>query len=158
MPKYSLTFANYSANTATKTVLSGYMLTDATRNMEVVEVIMTGSGSVAAADVQHRCQLLGCTYGATGVSTTTTPEPFNPTGPAALGNYGVNFSTEPTTISTVATLTFGFNQRGGMRWAVPQGEGFRAANYGTTEKGAVVTNIASGAGNTDQAMHFWQAN
>ena len=86
------------------------------------------------------------------------PIPFNPTGPAALGNYGTNYSTEPTTLSAVHPVTFSHNQRGGMRWAVPQGEGFRAANYGTTEKGCVVTTISSAAGNEDANMHFWQAN
>ena len=158
MPKYSIMFANQTSSTAAKTVLAAYMLTDATRNMEVVEVICTGSGSVAAADIQSRCDLAGCTFAATGVSTSITPIPFNPTGPAALGNYGTNESTEPTAYSAVRPVSFGFNQRGGMRWAVPQGEGFRAANYGTTEKGCGVLTIASAAGNLDANMHFWQAN
>jgi len=158
MAKYSIMFVNQTTSTATKSILGAYMLTDATRNMEVVEVICTGSGSVAAADIQTRCDLVGVTFGATGVSTSITPIPFNPTGPAALGNYGTNYSTEPTTLSAVHPVTFSHNQRGGMRWAVPQGEGFRAANYGTTEKGCVVTTISSAAGNEDATLHFWQAN
>lgn len=134
------------------------MLTDATRNMEVVECIATGSGATAAADTQHRAGLVGCTFGATGVSSTITPIPFNPTGPAALGNFGANYTTEPTTYSAVIPVVFGFNQRGGMRWAVPQGEGFKAANYGTTEKGVGMTIISAAAGVVDGVMDFWQAN
>ena len=134
------------------------MLTDSTRQGEVVEVIVTGSGSVAAADIQHRADLVGVTFGATGVSTSITPIPFNPSASAALGNFGSNYSTEPTTLSAVHPVTFGFNQRGGMRWAVPQGEGFKIANSGATEKGCVVTTISSAAGNVDATMHLWQGN
>lgn len=158
MPKYSVMLANQTTSTATKTILGAYMLTDNTRHGEIVEVICTGSGSAAAADIQTRCDLAGCTFGATGASTTITPIPFNPNAGAATGNYGTNYSTEPTSYSAVHPVTFGFNQRGGMRWAVPQGEGFKIANAGTTEKGAGITTIASAAGNADATMHFWQGN
>ena len=158
MPKYSIMLANQTTSTATKSVLGAYMLTDNTRQIEVVEVIATGSGSVAAADIQTRCDLAGVTFAATGVSTSITPIPFNPSAAAALGNYGTNYTTEPTALSAVHPVTFGFNQRGGMRWAVPQGEGFKANNAGATEKGCVVTTIASAAGNADTTMHFWQGN
>jgi len=50
------------------------------------------------------------------------------------------------------------SHRGGMRWAVPQGEGYKITNAGTTEKGATVTVISSAAGNVDGSMHFWQGN
>ncbi len=158
MPKYAIMFANQTTSTSTKSVLGGYMLTDNTRHAEIVEVILTGSGSAAAADIQHRGDLVGVTFGATGVSTSITPIPFNPNAAAATGNWGSNYSTEPTTLSAVHPVTFGFNQRGGMRWAVPQGEGFKIANAGATEKGAVVTTISSAAGNVDANLHFWQGN
>lgn len=158
MPKYAIMFASQTTSTSTKSILGSYMLTDNTRHGEIVEVIATGSGSAAAADIQHRCDLVGSTFGATGVSTSITPIPFNPNAAAATGNHGTNYSTETTTLSAVHPVTFGFNQRGGMRWAVPQGEGFKMANAGTTEKGAVVTTISSAAGNVDATMHFWQGN
>src|SRR3990172_5280680 len=112
MPKYGMQYVLFTTTTATKSVLGAYMLTDNTRQAEIVEVIMTGSGATAAADTQHRCDLVGCTFGATGVSTTTTPIPFNPSAAAALGNYGTNYTTEPTALSAVHPVTFGFNQRG----------------------------------------------
>ena len=158
MPKYAVQYVHYVTTTSLRSVVGAYMLTDSTRQAEIVEVIMTGSGSDAAADIQHRCELAGYTFGATGVSTTITPIPFNPAAAAALGNYGANYSTEPTTISAVHPVTFGFNQRGGMRWAVPQGEGYKITNAGTTEKGATVTVISSAAGNVDGSMHLWQGN
>ena len=156
MPKYSTQYALFTTSTATLTVLGAYMLTDNTRQAQIVEVIMTGSGATTPADTAHRCTLAGLSFGATGGSTPITPIPWNPSASAALGNYGVNYTTEPTTYSAVRPVMFGFNQRGGMRWAVPQGEGFNIANAGATEKGAGVTVISSAAGVIDANMHFWQ--
>lgn len=156
MPKYSVSYPLFTTSTSAKTVLGAYMLTDNTRQGQIVEVIMTGSGTTAAADTQHRALLNGCTFAGTGASTTTTPLPWNPNASAAVGNYGTNYTGEPTTYSGQTPVMFGFNQRGGMRWAVPQGEGFNIANAGTTEKGAGVTVISSAAGVVDGTMHFWQ--
>ncbi len=158
MPKFAISFASQTTATSTKSILGAYMLTDSTRQGEIVECIWTGSGSVAAADIQHRGTLQGYTFGATGVSTTITPVPFNPAVAAAIGNFGTNYSTEPTTIATVIPIMVGFNQRGGMRWAVPQGEGYKISNAGTTEKGATMATISSAAGNVDANMHFHQGN
>ncbi len=156
MAKYSTQYVLFTTSTATKTILGAYMLTDNTRQGQIVEVILTGSGATTPADTAHRCDLVGCTFGATGVSTSITPIPWNPSANAALGNYGANYTTEPTSYSAVHPVTFGFNQRGGMRWAVPQGEGFNIANAGATEKGAGVTVISSAAGVVDGNWHFWQ--
>jgi len=158
MSKYAIMFASQTTSTSTKTILGAYMLTDSTRQAEIVECIWTGSGSVAAADIQHRGDLAGSTFAATGASTTITPIPWNPSAAAALGNFGTNYSTEATATSAVHPVTVGFNQRGGMRWAVPQGEGFKIHNSGTTEKGAIMTTISSAAGNVDGSLHFWQGN
>src|SRR5438132_10632875 len=97
MPKYSIMLANQTSSTATKTVLGAYMLTDSTRQAEIVEVICTGSGSVAAAEIQTRCDLVGCTFAATGGVTAISPIPFKHSDSAALGNYGTNYSDEHTT-------------------------------------------------------------
>ena len=155
MPKYALQYVHYVTTTSLRSVVGAYMLTDATRQLEVVEVIMTGSGSDAAADIQHRCELAGYTFGATGVSTTTTPIPFNPAAAAAIGNYGSNYSTEPTTISAIHPVTFGFNQRGGMRWSVPQGEGFKT-DGGQTGLSFGTLIISSTAGSVDGQTMWWE--
>ena len=158
MAKYAISFANQTSSTSNKSILGAYMVTTATCFGEIVEVIVTGSGSAAAADIQSRAQLVGVTFGATGVSTTITPVPFVTGTTAAVGNYGSNYSTEPTTTSTVVPVMFGFNQRGGMRWAVPQGEGFKIRADGGTERGATIQTLASAAGNLDATMHFWLQN
>lgn len=160
MPKYSMQYVSFVTTTAKKSVVGQYLITDITFASEVVEVIVTGAGSVAAADIQHEVELVGFTSGATGASTTFTAGKFNFAAPAALGNHGCNYTTEPTTI-TVATsghpVSFGFNQRGGMRWAVPQGEGVKYSFSGT-EKLWTVQLLSSAAGTITANAHFWQGN
>jgi hypothetical protein len=158
MSKYGIAFANQTSSTANKSILGAYMLTTATCFGEIVEVCVTGSGSVAAADIQSRAQLVGVTFAATGVSTSITPVAFANGATAAVGNYGSNYSTEPTATSAVVPVMFGFNQRGGLRWAVPQGEGYKMKADGGTEHGATIQTIASAAGNLDAYMHFWLQN
>ena len=105
-------------------------------------------------------ELVGFTSGATGASTTFTPGKFNFAAPAALGNHGCNYTTEPTTITTANSghpVSFGFNQRGGMRWAVPQGEGVKYSFSGT-EKLWTVQVLSSAAGTVTGTAHFWQGN
>jgi hypothetical protein len=158
MAKYGTMVKDYTTSTTNLSVLGAYMTTTATCFGEIIEVIVTGSGSTVAADTQTRAQLVGCTFGATGVSTTITPIPFANGTVAAVGNYGTTYTTEPTTTSAVVPVQFGFNQRGGMRWAVPQGEGYKIHADGGTERGAVVMIQAAVAGKADANMHFWLAN
>lgn len=156
MPKYGITTVNFTTSTATKTAL-GVFPNAAGENAEIVELCMTGSGSAAAADIQHRASGVDCTFGATGVSTTLTPEPFNSKAAAATASCGGAYSTEPTTYSSQPSVSFGFNQRGGMRWAVPQGEGIKCHNA-NTNKGMGWQVISSAAGNIDAYAHFWEDN
>ena len=123
---------------------------------EVVELIMTGSGTTTAADTMHRAVAALCdftTQGTAGAS--PTPEKFNQAANASLMSADIEYTAEPTNINTVELLTFGFNQRGGMRWAVPQGEGI-AIRGNDTEKGVVWTVISAAAGAVDGAMHWWE--
>ena len=158
MPKYGIHFSNQTTSTSTKSILGCYMVTTLTMDAEIVEVIATGSGSAAAADIQTRVTLQPFTFAATGVSTSITPLPFNPRAGAALGNYGTNYSTEPTATAAVIPVVFSHNQRGGMRWAVPQGEGYKINSNGITHYGATVQTLSSAAGNEDANLHFWQGN
>ena len=159
MPKYGQTYVAYTTSTSVRTALSGYMITDTTRNVEIVEAMMTGSGDLAPADVQHRAGLVGNDFaGATGASSLSTPVHFNDIGgTAAIGNFGENLTIEPAIAAAVVVVTFGFNQRGGMRWAVPQGEGVSFLNAGAGENGYTWGVISSVAGEVDANLHFWQA-
>ena len=153
-------YVSFVTTTAKKSVLGQYLMTDLTFASEVIEVCVTGAGSVAAADIQHECELVGFTGGATGASTTFTPGKFNFAAVAALGNHGCNYTTEPTTITAATSghpVSFGINQRGGLRWAVPQGEGVKYSFSGT-EKLWSVQVLSSAAGTVTAYVHFWQGN
>ena len=154
MPKYGITTNDFTTSTTILTAL-GIFPNATGEQAEIVELIMTGSGSTAAADTQHRATATNCTFGATGVSTTLTPEPFLDGSLAANSSCGAAYSTEPTAYSTQPTLVFGFNQRGGMRWAVPQGEGIRC-NNAFTDKGIGWRVTSSAAGKIDATAHFWE--
>lgn len=158
MPKYGFSAPAYTTTTGLTTVL--YLHANAAgEKAEIVECIMTGSGTTAAADTQHRAQALhstGATAGTAG--STPVPQQFGGSGSSVAANClaGAAYSAEPTVYSTaISPLIFGFNQRGGMRYAVPQGEGL-SINNAFTEKALGWRVISSVAGVIDATVHFWE--
>jgi hypothetical protein len=131
------------------------MAAAAKRKIEIVEVRMTGAGSVAPADVQHAASLAGITAAAAGTLTAQTPELMDQGQAAAAATCGVNATVEPTAYGAVLPCSFGFNQRGGDRWGVPRGEGFQFDNA-DTQLVAGVRVISSVAGAIDGNVHFWE--
>ena len=156
MPKYGISFSAFATTTGLKTA-SGIFPDAAGENVEIVECTMTGGGTVAAADIQHQASVAKGTWAATGVSTSTTPQPFHSGASAAKASCGTAYTTEPTAYTAIPPIMFGFNQRGGMRWAVPQGEGVKV-NNANTEKGCGMKVISSAVGTVDGYMHFWEDN
>jgi len=158
MAKYGFSAAAFTTSTSSTTVL--YLHANAAgEQAEVVEMIMSGSGSTAAADTQHRATALHST-GATAGTAGSTPVPNQIGGSgsasAALCLAGAAYSAEPTVYSTATpVLMFGFNQRGGQRWAVPQGEGIRI-NNAFTEKAVGWRVVSSAAGSVDANLQFWE--
>ena len=154
MGKFAISVAAFTTSTGLTTAMAAGP-NAAGEVGEVVEVVMTGSGTTAAADTQTRCNGSFLTFGATGVSTTATPEPFHQGARASQFIAGHTFTTEPTAYSAQPTILFGFNQRGGMRWAVPQGEGAHLVG-GFDDEGFGVRAIAVAAGAADGHMHWWE--
>ena len=154
MAKFGIYFNAFATTTGAKTALSFYP-NGAGERAEVIELIMTGSGSAAAADRQHRAQAAKCTFGSTGTGSVATPEPFSEIANAARIQTIIEHSAEPTTVGSVFPLLWGFNQRGGMRWAVPQGEGFQIHNA-DTENGMVFQVLSDAAGEVDGSGHLWE--
>jgi len=155
MGKFALTVSAFTTSTTVTTAI-GVAPNAAGETGEVVEAVMTGSGTTTAADTQHRCQVTYCTYATTGVSTTATPEPFHQGARASQFIAGHTFTTEPTTYSGQPTINFGFNQRGGMRWAVPQGEGLVMIG-GFDDEGVGLRVISAAAGAIDGHLHYHEA-
>lgn len=155
MGKYSAHFSAFATTTAVKTALT---LVPAATNVlcELVDAIMTGDGSTAAADIQHECHVAKTTVGAAGTATTITAEPNDDASNAARTVTKVKYSAEGTTIGSVFLVNFGFNQRGGMRWAVPRGEGIFAYQP-LTNKGLAMCVISSAVGTVQGQGSFWEA-
>lgn len=154
MGKYGVFFNAFATTTSAKTAV-GLNANGAGEEGECIELLMTGSGSAAAADRQHRAQCAKCTFATAGTGTSTTPEPFNENAPAARVAASIEYSAEPTVVGSVFPILYGFNQRGGMRWAVPQGEGIRF-NNDRTNKGLVFQVLSDAAGEVDGHGHWWE--
>ena len=154
MGKFAISVAAFTTSTSLTTAMC-VGPNAAGETGEAVEVVMTGSGTTTAADTQHRCNTSMLTLATTGVSTTATPEPFHQGARASQFIAGSTFTTEPTVYSGQPSILFGFNQRGGMRWAVPQGEGLIMIG-GFDDEGVGVRTISAAAGAVDGHLHYWE--
>lgn len=155
MGKYAVFFNAFATTTGAKSAV-GLHANGVGEWFEIVEALMTGSGSAAAADRQHRAQLVKCTYATAGTGTVTTAEPMDDFSNAGRVLATIEFSAEPTTVGTVFPILGGFNQRGGLRWAVPRGEGVFAYNP-NTNKGVAWQVLSDAAGEVDGHMHWWES-
>lgn len=156
MPKYGASFGSFATTTG---VLTALKLVTATKvPVEVVELAGFGGGVVAAADIQH--QMTGAAVSAagagTGAASPPTPEPFGPNKQqAASSSFLWKMTAEPTTYATVFPILISFNQRGGMRWAVPRGEGWGNV-FEATQMHLGWRVQSSAVGTVDGYMHFWE--
>ena len=155
MPKYGASSDAFTTPITTADTQVALDANAAGEGGEIIELLMTGSGTTTAADTQHRAQLAMCTFGTTGTGSAQTAEPFDQKSQAAELLSTIDFSAEPTTLGTVFPVLFGFNQRGGMRWAVPRGEGVVVHNA-ETERGACWQVVSAAAGATDAHVHWWE--
>src|SRR5271169_1416505 len=154
MPKFGGSTQAFATTTALKTAIKLFSVTK--KPFEVVEVGAYGAGSVAPADIQHQFSvgfLTAATAGTPGA--TPTPELFSQRSAAASSTLGTAYSAEPTVYNAVTPLAFAFNQRGGMRWAVPQGEGLMDTFEQTAlHVGARV--LSSAVGTIDAMITWWE--
>jgi len=122
---------------------------------EVVECLMTGSGTDAAADTPHTAHLRRLDFATAGTTTSIVPMFVSKGTGVALMSANEIFTAEPTTFEAVEIVAFGFNQRGGMRWAVPRGEGAECAG-GLLEDGLAWGVVAQAAGFVDATIQWWE--
>ena len=152
--KYAVEFSNFTTPITTPdTAVS--LEAAAAESGEVIEIIMTGSGVAAAVDRQHTCLAQFCTFATAGTGTALTETEFDERSNAGLLAGVGEYSAEPTTIAADASVRFGFNQRGGMRWAVPRSEGITVRG-GDTNDGLCITVVSDAAGAVDGMAHWWE--
>lgn len=156
MPKYGVSFAGYTTTTGVKTALK--LVTIAGKPYEVVELGMFGAGTVAPADIQHSATaaFVSAAGAGTGAASPPTPEPFNKSSAASSHSVLWAMTAEPTTYATVFPVLFSFNQRGGMRWAVPQGEGLKD-QFENAQMHLGLRVASSSAGAVDGLMNWWES-
>ena len=118
---------------------------------------MSGAGQATPADIGHDANL--CFIGSPavdGIGTVHTPVPFVRSSAAAAGSVATTFTTELTTYDTVFPVFFGFNQRGGQRFSVPQGEGIKV-DSGTASGTRIGWRvISSAAGAVNASLNHWE--
>jgi len=122
---------------------------------EIVEMMTTGSGVQAAADTQHDMRGTRNVNGTAGTSTAQTAVEWNENGNVAKLAGTVLYTVIPAVLDTIHEVIYSFNQRGGMRWAVPRGDGIRV-NGDQTKLAYCMTIISSVAGKVTGNMHWWE--
>jgi len=154
MGKYGADFTEFTTDATNETVMA--VVAAASERSELVEFLATGSGLSAPADIQHT--VTGHFYDGAGAGTgasSPTPELMDQQDNAALMTTTINFTAEPTTYNAVSPVRFGFNQRGGMRWAVPRIEGVKVIG-GLTEDNFGFRVDSNTAGNVEGYVQWWE--
>lgn len=153
MGKYGVDAKDHTTST---TIYPAIAITMAAGEVaEIVEMIMTGSGTTAAADTQHSARGARSTNAGAGTSTGATGVKFNEASNVALAACTILYTAAPTVLDTVHEVMFGFNQRGGMRWGVPQGEGITVRGDETKLSYAWEVDSSAG-GKVDGNVQWWE--
>jgi len=154
MPKFA---ANIGSMTTANTVDGAIgWSTVAGEAGEFVEFIMTGSGTDAAADTQHSATVdFSDGVSADIAGTAQVASQFDYRSAAGTLEVEVTILTEGAAIIAPSVILFGFNQRGGMRWAVPKGEGVMLSGDEANED-LEFRVISSAAGLIDATSHWWE--
>jgi hypothetical protein len=156
MGKFWIAGENFATTTALKT--AGKVIGAAAKKFEVVEVSASGAGiGNPPQDIMHEIVaafLTNATAGTPGSS--PTPSKMDQGGNNASSlTAGVNYSAESTAYETNAFPLDSFNQRSGMRWAVPKGEGYKTQGDATNLSFGY--RVKSGvAGNIDHKCMWWE--
>lgn len=155
MAKFGVSWGGFATTTSVITMIKVVSVTKAP--VEIVEAAMYGAGTVAPADVQHEATLAAVSAAGAGTGTASppTPEPFGNKLVAASSTILWKMTAEPTTYATVFPILSAFNQRGGMRYAVPRGEGY-FNQFENTQMHTGWRCQSSVAGSVSGHVHFWE--
>jgi hypothetical protein len=156
MGKYAMSWFNHVTSTSPTT--AGFLAMNTGQVCEVVEFVMTGSAGAGAADTMHTAFLAFFDVTTTGTATSYTPQPLDNLSQAfPMLTAATHCTAEPTAFDsdTVENVVqFGFNQRGGMRWAVPLGEGVVVRGDDTDDDGIAARVDSQVAGAVDGMIHM----
>lgn len=125
MPNYQFGISNWATSgTTVKTLMK--IAGVAGRQFEVNWVFMGGAAAVAPGDFQCQAQVGWVSNATIGTpSSVAVPITLDYTNRNASPNScGIAYTAEPTAYDAYVVPFFSFNQRGGMIWQMPKGEGF----------------------------------
>ena len=146
-----ISFNNYSTSAGPLTAAKLFGVTG--KRYEITEVIANGAGQSNPKDIQHEMWLSFCNTAGGGTGTNVVPAKKDSASGVSVHSCGIKYTAEPTTYATSNDTLFSFNQRGGMRWAVPEGYGFRNQG-GSTNFCSGLRVLSSSAGNIDGSLHW----
>lgn len=149
-----------ATSTSVKTAMLLWAISN--RRAECVELLMTGSGQAAVADVPVAASAAYCSTTVTGVSTNGASAPgvaekMDGQGAATIGScISTAFTTEPTSYASSFPVYFGFNTRGGNKFSVPQGEGLKVDSGATNNRLGWRAQAQSSTPGIDAEMQAWE--
>lgn len=150
MPRFWVGYSAFTTSTAVKTAIK--IIGAAAKSWELYETGHYGAGTITPADGQHQIFFAVGTNGGAGTpGASPTPEKVVQVAAVTGLTAGTGYSAESTTITTNQFTLMSFNQRGGMRWAVPLGMGFVPD---ATQLSGFITCQSSVAGRID-GNAFW---
>lgn len=155
MAKYGVSWGDFATTTSVITMLK--LVTATKVPIEIVELAMYGGGTTAPADIQHTATFAFVSAAGAGTGTAGPPTPanFSSGGPASGSTILWKMTAEPTTYATVFPVLSAFNQRGGMRWGVPRGEGINNQFENTNMHNGWRCQ-SSAVGTVTGHMHWWE--
>ena len=125
MGRFIVGYTGETTSTAARTVIK--LVGTSAKCFEMFETGHFGDGRTAPADIQHEISAGFLTNGGVGAgSSAPTPEKMQQSSAVSGITLTITHTTEPTTYTTNVFTLMSFNQRGGMRWAVPIGMGYMA--------------------------------
>jgi hypothetical protein len=149
MGQFYLSWNN--APTSISPMTMGKLMGVSLRRYEVIEIIGTGAGRANPADIQHEAWGSFLSNVTTGTATVIIPGRMDQAANSSNFFAHIEHTVEPTTYATSNDTLFGFNQRGGMRWAVPEGYGYKS-DGGQTNLSFGARIISSSVGAVDGRM------
>ena len=150
--KFLFGFSNWATSgTTVKTVMK--VAGQSGKAFEVVWIYLGGAATVAPQDFAYQAQV-GWVSNATIGTPSSVPVPIelNYSGPTSVLSCGIAYTAEPTTYDAYVVPLFGHNNRGGMLFQVPRGEGFITG--AASAMGLGVRTICNTSGNMDGSLMY----
>lgn len=152
MSKFLFGINNWpTSGTTVKTIMK--VAGQSGKNFEVTWIHVAGAANVAPQDFAYEAQV-GWVSNATIGTPSSVPVPIKMMygGPTSVLSCGIGYTAEPTAYDSYVVPLFAHNNRGGMLFQVPRGEGFMTDP--ASAMGLGVRTICNTSGNLDASLMY----